>query len=69
MAKSNGEPSDYLVSTGAGDETQGGRQYKVVNSALQFQRIVQEYITLSKAFENLAGDSSLKLMELIKTYN
>ena len=30
------DPSDYLVATGAGDETQTGRRYKVVASALDF---------------------------------
>ena len=30
------EISDYLVSTGSGDESQAGRKYKVVASALDF---------------------------------
>ena len=60
-----GELSDFLVSTGSGDESQAGRKYKIVGSALDFQRIVQEYITLSRSFENLASDAALKLLELI----
>ena len=64
-----GELSDFLVSTGSGDESQAGRKYKIVGSALDFQRIVQEYITLSRSFENLASDAALKLLELIQVYN
>lgn len=59
------ELSDFLISTGSGDESQAGRKYKIVGSALDFQRIVQEYITLSRSFENLASDAALKLLELI----
>lgn len=38
-------------------------------SALDFQRIVQEYITLARSFQNLAADVGIKLMELIQIFN
>ena len=41
----------------------------MVASALDFQRIVQEYITLARSFNSLAADASLKLLELIQMYN
>ena len=64
-----GEQSDFLISTGSGDDLQEGRKYKVVASALDFQRIVQEYITLARSFHNLAADVGIKLMELIQVFN
>jgi len=63
------ELSDYLISTGSGDESQAGRKYKVVASALDFQRIVQEYMTLARSFENLASEASIRLFELISVFN
>jgi len=57
--------SEFLVSTNSGDESGSGRNYKVVKSCLEFQRILFEYMTLARQFENLAADASLKLMEQI----
>lgn len=34
--EAGGELSDYLVSTGSGDDSHQGRRYKVVTSALDF---------------------------------
>ena len=41
----------------------------MVASALDFQRIVQEYITLARSFQNLASDVGIKLMDFIKLFN
>ena len=66
---SAGETSDFIISTNSGDDSQSDRKYKVVSSALDFQRIVYEYITLARSFDSLAADCAFKLIELIKKFN
>ena len=66
--KETGEDIDYIVSC---SETSQGvkRQYKVVQSLLEFQKIIYEYITLARSFASLAPEASAKLAEVSSLFN
>jgi len=66
--KETGDEIDYIVSC---SETSQGvkRQYKVVRSLLEFQKIVYEYITLARNFASLAPEASAKLAEVSSLFN
>ena len=67
-SKEEVEEMEYIVSC---SETSQGvkRQYKVVQTLLEFQKIIYEYITLARNFGNLAPEASSKLKDVIGLFN
>ena len=57
----DGELSDYIISVGSDGQNRsqpGNHKFKVVQSCLEFQKIIHEYIMLTNNFKMLTNDSA-----------